>query len=107
MSGVGTPAMSYQMRSHPAIGQVHQVESWYTRRKGEIGNADIVSVANAAVSLQGIKRTREQTRIDLPVDTVRAPESEPSPRGNRREAGKREIDKKAAGNDQDDELQHN
>jgi hypothetical protein len=46
------------MRSHAAVGEVHQVKPRCTRGKGEVGDADNVSVADAGlVSLQSIERT--------------------------------------------------
>jgi hypothetical protein len=84
------------------------VEPRCTRRKGEVSDADKVSVADAVVmSLQRIERTPKQTGIDLAVDAFCSPESEPGSRGSRSKAGKRKIDKKTAGKYQDVELRRN
>jgi hypothetical protein len=63
--------MSNQMRLHAAVSEVHQVKPRCSRGKGEVGDTDNISVADAvAVSLQRIERTSKQTGIDPAVDTV-------------------------------------
>jgi hypothetical protein len=105
MRGIGTPSMSDQMRSHAAVGEVHQVEPQCARGKGEIGDADKVSVADAVlVSLQRIERTPQQTGSYLAVGAFCSSKSEPSACRPTSKAGKRKIDKKTAGNYQDIEL---
>jgi hypothetical protein len=100
--------MGNQMRLHAAVSEVHQVKPRCARRKGEVGDADKIPVADASlVSLQRIKRTTKQMRIDPTVDAVRSSESEPASRGNSSKACKSKIDKKAAGKYQDIELQRN
>jgi hypothetical protein len=71
MRGVRTPSMSDQMRLHATVSKVHQVEPRCTRGKGEVGDADNISVADAVlVSIQRIERTSKQTGIDPTADTV-------------------------------------
>jgi hypothetical protein len=95
MKRVGPSSMGNQVRSHAAVIEVHQVEPWCTRRKGEVSDADKVSVADSVLmSLQSIERTPNQTGIDLTVDTVCSSEGKPSSCGPRSKAGKRKMIKK-------------
>jgi hypothetical protein len=104
---VGPSSMGHPVRPHAAVSEVDQVEPRCTRRKGEISDADKVSVADATLmSLQSVACTPNQTGIDLTVDTVCSSESKPSSRGTGSKAGKRKIDKKTAGKYQDIELHH-
>jgi len=99
--------MGNQVRSHAAVGEVHQVKPRCARGKREVGDADKIPVANAvAMLLQSIERSPQQTRIYLAVDTFCPSASEPSSRGPGSKAGKRKIDKKATRMYQDMELQH-
>jgi hypothetical protein len=99
--------MGNQVRAHLAVGEVHQVKPRCARGKREVGDADKITAADAVVMLlQSIERTLQQTRVYLAVDTFCASECESSSRGPGRKAGKREIDKKTAGNYQDMELQY-
>jgi hypothetical protein len=53
MRRIGTLSMGNQMRAYAALGEVHDVKPWYTRRQGEVSDADKVSAADAVVvSLQ-------------------------------------------------------
>jgi hypothetical protein len=107
MRGVGTSSVCDEMRLHAAIGEVYQVEPRRARGKGEVNDADKVSVGNALVmSPQSNERTPKQTGIDLTVDTVCSSESEPGSCRSRSKAGKRKIDEKTARNYQDIKLQH-
>jgi hypothetical protein len=93
------------MRLNAAMGEVYQVEPRRTRGKGEVSDADKVSVADTdLVSLQRIERTPQQTGSYLAVDTFCSSKSEPSACRPTSKAGKRKIDKKTAGNYQDIEL---
>jgi hypothetical protein len=84
MRGVRTPSVCNQMRPHAAISKAQQVEPRCTRRKGEVSDADKVSVADAVLmSLQSIERTPKQSGSYLTVDTVCSSEREPSPRDHR------------------------
>jgi hypothetical protein len=104
---VGPSSVGNQVRPDAAVRDVDQVEPWCPRRKGEVSDADKVSVADAVLmSLQSIERTPNQTGIDLTVDAVRSSESKPRSRGPTSKPGKRKIDKKTAGKYQDFELQH-
>jgi len=77
------------------------------RRKGEVGDADNVSVADAVLmSLQSIERTPKQTGINLTADTVCSSESEPCSHSSRSKPGKGKIDKKTARKYQDIQLQY-
>ena len=58
------------------------------------------------MALQSVERTPQQAGIYRGVDAFRPSESEPSACGPRSKAGKRKIDKKAAGKHQDIELRH-
>jgi hypothetical protein len=99
--------MGNQMRPHAAVGEVHHVKPWCTRRKGEVGDADKIPVSDAVLmSLQSIERTPQQAGIYLAIDTFWPPKREPGSRGPRSKAGKRKIDKKTTGNYQDHTLQH-
>jgi len=96
--------MGNPVRAHAALGEVYQVKPRRTRGKGEIDDADEISVADAVVMLlQSIERTPQQTGVYL-VDTFWPSEHDPSSHGPRSNAGKRKVDKKAAGNYQDEEL---
>ena len=98
--------MSDPVRAHAALGEVHQVKPRCTRRKGEVSDADKISVADAVVMLlQSIERTPQQTGIYL-VDTFWPSERDPSSHGPRSNAGKRKIDEKTAGNYQDEGLRY-
>jgi hypothetical protein len=67
--------MCDQMRSHTAVSEIHQVEPRCTRGKGEVSDADKVSVDDAVVmSLQSIERTRKQAGSYLAVDTLWSPD---------------------------------
>src|ERR1700722_4990330 len=71
MRGVRTPSVCDQMRPHAAISEAQQVEPRCTRRKGEVNDADKVSVADAVLmSLQGIERTPKQSGSYWAVDTL-------------------------------------
>ena len=77
--GVRTPSMRHQMRLHAAVGDLNQVEPRCTRGKGEVGEADKVSVGDAVVmSLQRIERPPQQSRRYRADDTFRLPESGPN-----------------------------
>ena len=68
--------MGDQMRLHAAVGEPHQVEPRYTRGKGEVSDADKVSVGDAALMpLQSIERASQQTGSYLAADSFRLPES--------------------------------
>jgi len=100
--------MGNQVRTHAAVGEVHQVKPRCARGKREIGDADKIPVGDALVMLrQSIERTPQQTRIYSAVDTFCPSESEPGSRGSASKAGKRKIDKKTTGNYQDDGLRCN
>jgi hypothetical protein len=108
MSGVRTPAMGNPMRSHAAVSEVHQVKPRCARGKGEVGDADKVSIADAVVvSVQRIERTSKQSGSYLVVDTFCTSESDSGSCGLTSKAGNRKIDKKASRNQQDIELQRN
>jgi len=95
------------MRPHAAISEAQQVEPRCTRRKGEVNDADKVSVADAVLmSLQGIERTPKQSGSYWAVDTLCSSECEPSSYGHRGKTGKRKIDQKTARMYQDIELRH-
>jgi hypothetical protein len=97
--------MGNPVRPNAAVSEVHQVESRYARREGEVSDADKVPVADAVLMLlQSVERTPMQTGIDSTVDRVCASESKLCSRRPRGKARKRKIDKKAAGNHQDTEL---
>jgi hypothetical protein len=99
--------MGNQVRARAAVGEVHQVKPRCARGKGEVGDADKIPVADALVMLlQGIERTPQQPGIYLAVDTFCPSECGPSSREPKSKAGKRKIDKKTAGMNQDMELQH-
>ena len=98
--------MGNPVRTHAALGEAHQVKPRRTRGKGEIDDADEISVADAVVMLlQSIERTPQQTGIYL-VDTFWPSERDPSSHGPRSNAGKRKIDEKTAGNYQDEGLRY-
>jgi hypothetical protein len=83
------------------------VEPRCTRRKGEVSDADKVSVADAVpMSLQSIERTPKQSGSYLTVDPVCSSECEPSSYGHRGKTGKSKIDQRTAGKYQDIELRH-
>ena len=107
MSGIGAPSMGNQMRAHTAVGEAYQVKPRCARRKGEVRDADKISVADAvAMLLQRTERTPHQTGIYPAVDTFCPAGSEPGSRAPRGNAGERKIDKKTAGKYQDTALQH-
>jgi len=99
--------MGDQVRAHAAVGEVHQVKPRCARGKGEVGDADEVTVADAVLmSCQRIERTQQQTGIYPGVGTFAPSECDPRYGGPGSKAGKRKIDKKTAGKYQDIELQH-
>jgi hypothetical protein len=105
--GVRTPSMRHQMRLHAAVGELHQVEPRCTRRKGEVGEADRVSVGDAVVmSLQSIERPPQQSRRYRADATFRLPESRPNACRRSSQAGYREPEKRTTGKYQDVELRH-
>jgi hypothetical protein len=98
--------MGNQVRPHATIAEVHQVEPWRARRKGEIGDADKIPVADAALmSLQSAERAPQQTRVYPAVDTFWPSERKTGSRRPGSNAGKRKIDKKTTRKYQDVELQ--
>src|SRR4029077_20151448 len=105
--GVRTPSMRHQMRLHAAVGELNQVEPRCTRGKGEVGEADKVSVGDAVVmSLQRIERPPQQSRRYRADDTFRLPESGPNACRRGSQAGYREPEKRTTGKYQDVELRH-
>src|SRR5271167_2894202 len=105
MSRVGTPSMGDEMRAHAAVGKIHQVESRCTRGKGEISDADKVSVSDAvAMSLQSIERAPKESGSYLAVDSFGSPKSGPRACSSRSHAGESNLDKRTTGNYQDVEL---
>jgi hypothetical protein len=105
VSGVGAPPVGDQVRADAAVNEVHQVKPRDTRGKREVGDADKIPVPDAVVMLlERIERTPQQTGIYFAVDTFRLSESEPGSRGSGSKGAKSKIDKKTAGNYQDDEL---
>jgi hypothetical protein len=100
--------MRNQMRVHAAISEGHHMEPRCARRKGEVGDADNISVADAVpVSIQRIERAPQQTGIDLAVGPVWSSDCEPSSRGSIGNTRECKIDKKTARKYQDIELRHN
>jgi len=70
--------VGYEMGLDTAVGEVHQVKSRRTRGKGEISDADEVSVSDALlVLIQSIERTPKQTRGYLAVSAFRSSVSKP------------------------------
>ena len=66
-----------------------------TRGKGEVSDADKVSVGDAVVmSLQSIERAPKQTGSYLAADSFRSPESGPSACRRSSQAGKESLTKK-------------
>jgi len=64
MSGIGAPSMGNQMRAHTAVGEAYQVKPRCARRKGEVRDADKISVADAvAMLLQRTERTPANARL--------------------------------------------
>ena len=69
--------MRNQVRSYVAVGELYQVKSWCTRGKGEVSDADKVSVRDAVLmSLQSIERPPNQIGGYPAVDSFRSSESE-------------------------------
>jgi hypothetical protein len=94
--------MCDQMRSHTAVGEIHQVEPRCTRGKGEVSDADKVSVDDAVVmSLQSIERTQKQAGSYLAVDTFWSTDSDPSSCRPTSKSGKRKSDEKTTRKYQD------
>ena len=80
--------MGDQMRSHAAVGKLHQVEPRCTRGEGEVGDADNVSVGDAVVmSLQSIESALQQTGRYLAADTVNLRKSGPTACSRSSQAG--------------------
>jgi len=74
--------MCNPMRTHAAIGELHQVEPRYTRGQGEVSDTDGISVTDAVVMpLQSIERTPKQTGSDLGVDSFGSSEGKSSSEG--------------------------
>ena len=99
--------MGNQVRAHAAVGEIHQVESRRSRGKGEVSDADKVSVNDAVLmALQRISRPTQQIWRDLAADSFCLPKRRPRSRGRRSQASQREFDKRTARIYQDLEFQH-
>jgi hypothetical protein len=94
--------MCDQMRSHTAVGEIHQVESRCTRGKGEVSDADEVSGDDAVVmSLQSIERTPKQAGSHLAVDTFWSSDRDPSSCRPTSKSGKSKSEEKTTRKYQD------
>ena len=73
--------MGNPMRSHAAVGEVHQVEPRRVRGKGEVGDADEIPVRNAAlVSFECPEGALQQPGIYRPTDPRRSSDGGPRSR---------------------------
>src|ERR1700679_16627 len=72
MRRIRTPSVRYQVRSHAAVHEAQEVESWRTRGQREVCNAHRVAMSDApAMAGQCIesapKHTRRYRGISLPA----------------------------------------
>src|ERR1700722_1820238 len=63
MLWIRTPSVRYQVRSHAAVREAQEMESWRTRGQREVCDADRVAVSDAPVmACQCIESASKHTR---------------------------------------------
>lgn len=74
--------MRHQVRPHAAVGEIEQVKPRGARGQREIGNADKIPIADAALMLlKSGERPPQQVGLYLAVDAFRPPGTQLSPTG--------------------------